>query len=140
MRQEEYQTIWQHKFAEVAWSCGIDPDELAEPLDQLAKTERNLLSAGRWFEDDIILLCLRWYFRFKLSYRDLVSVDSSKCPARNLITPHGDRKHLGKNVETAERLVNSLPLMGIVNREMSRVSWHLGCSHSLPLMGIVNTD
>ena len=36
------------------------------------KTERNPLFAGRWFEDDIILLCLRWYFRFKLSYRDLV--------------------------------------------------------------------
>ena len=27
-----------------------------------------------WFEDDIILLCLRWYFRFKLSYRDLVAI------------------------------------------------------------------
>ena len=38
------------------------------------KTERNPLFAGRWFEDDIILLCLRWYFRFKLSYRDLVEI------------------------------------------------------------------
>ena len=38
------------------------------------KTERNFLFAGRWFEDDIILLCLRWYFRFKLSYRDLVAI------------------------------------------------------------------
>ena len=38
------------------------------------KTERNPLFAGRWFEDDIILLCLRWYFRFKLSYRDLVVI------------------------------------------------------------------
>ena len=37
------------------------------------KTERNPL-AGRWFEDDIILLCLRWYFRFQLSYRDLVEI------------------------------------------------------------------
>ena len=27
------------------------------------KTERNPLFAGRWFEGDIILLCLRWYFR-----------------------------------------------------------------------------
>ena len=40
----------------------------------LRKTERNPLFAGRWFEDDIILLCLRWYFRFKLSYRDLVVI------------------------------------------------------------------
>ena len=38
------------------------------------KTERNPLFAGRWFEDDSILLCLRWYFRFKLSYRDLVVI------------------------------------------------------------------
>ena len=38
------------------------------------KTERNPLFAGRWFEDDIILLCVRWYFRFKLSYRDLVAI------------------------------------------------------------------
>ena len=38
------------------------------------KTERNPLFAGRWFEDGIILLCLRWYFRFKLSYRDLVEI------------------------------------------------------------------
>ena len=34
------------------------------------KTERNPLFAGRWFEDDIILLCLR----FKLSDRDLVAI------------------------------------------------------------------
>ena len=38
------------------------------------KTGRNPLFAGCWFEDDIILLCLRWYFRFKLSYRDLVAI------------------------------------------------------------------
>ena len=38
------------------------------------KTERNPLFAGRWFDDDIILLCLHWYFRFKLSYRDLVAI------------------------------------------------------------------
>ena len=37
------------------------------------KTERNPLFAGRWFEDDIILLCLRWYFRFKLSCREVAA-------------------------------------------------------------------
>ena len=41
---------------------------------RIARSERNPLFAGRWFEDDIILLCLRWYFRFKLSYRDLVAI------------------------------------------------------------------
>ncbi len=39
MRQEEYQTAWQRKFAEVAWSYGIDPDELTEPLGQPAQDE-----------------------------------------------------------------------------------------------------
>ena len=42
------------------------------------KTERNPLFAGRWFEGDIILLCLRWYFRFKLSYRDLVAISGER--------------------------------------------------------------
>lgn len=35
---------------------------------------RNPLFDGRWFEDEIIILCLRWYFRYKLSYRDLVEM------------------------------------------------------------------
>ena len=42
------------------------------------KIERNPLFAGCWFEDDIILLCLRWYFRFKLSYRDLISIPDER--------------------------------------------------------------
>ncbi len=37
-------------------------------------TPRNSLFDGRWFEDAIIILCLRWYFRYKLSYRDLVEM------------------------------------------------------------------
>ena len=41
---------------------------------RLAKLNGILYLPGRWFEDDIILLCLRWYFRFKLSYRDLVAI------------------------------------------------------------------
>ena len=40
--------------------------------------ERNPLFAGRWFEDEIIFLCLRWYFRFKLSCRDLVQILSER--------------------------------------------------------------
>jgi transposase-like protein len=42
------------------------------------KTRRNPLFAGRWFEDEIIILCLRWYFRYKLSYRDLVGMMSER--------------------------------------------------------------
>src|SRR6476660_6651428 len=37
-------------------------------------TPRNPLFDGRWFEDEIIIWCLRWYFRYKLSYRDLVEM------------------------------------------------------------------
>ena len=37
-------------------------------------TPRNPLFDGRWFDDEIIILCLRWYFRYKLSYRDLVEM------------------------------------------------------------------
>ena len=28
----------------------------------------------RWFADDIIVTCVRWYLRFKLSYRDLAEL------------------------------------------------------------------
>jgi transposase-like protein len=36
------------------------------PLEQLFK--------GRHFEQEIVVLCVRWYLSFKLSYRDLVSM------------------------------------------------------------------
>ena len=42
------------------------------------KMKRNPLFAGRWFDDEIIPLSLRWYFRFKLSYRDLVQMLSER--------------------------------------------------------------
>jgi transposase-like protein len=32
------------------------------------------LFKGRHFEQDIIILCVRWYLRYKLSYRDLVEM------------------------------------------------------------------
>jgi len=33
--------------------------------------KRAALFRGRHFEDVIILLCVRWYLRYSLSYRDL---------------------------------------------------------------------
>ena len=45
---------------------------------RIAKLNGILYFAGRWFEDDIIFLCLRWYFRFKLSYRDLVAISGER--------------------------------------------------------------
>jgi len=29
----------------------------------------------RWFADDVIITCVRWYLRFKLSYRDLAELE-----------------------------------------------------------------
>jgi len=36
------------------------------------------LFAGRHFDADIVVLCVRWYLSFKLSYRDLVSMMSER--------------------------------------------------------------
>jgi transposase-like protein len=36
---------------------------------------RSALFRGRHFEDVIIILCVRWYLRYSLSYRDGLSVD-----------------------------------------------------------------
>jgi len=35
---------------------------------------RNLLFSRRRFTDDAIILCVRWYLRFKVSYRDLAEI------------------------------------------------------------------
>jgi len=35
------------------------------------KNKRLALFRGRHFQDEIIVLCLRWYLRYSLSYRDL---------------------------------------------------------------------
>ena len=35
-------------------------------LDELFK--------GRHFDREVVILCVRWYLRFKLSYRDLVEM------------------------------------------------------------------
>ena len=35
---------------------------------------RHPLFRRRWFADDVIITCVRWYLRFKLSYRDLAEL------------------------------------------------------------------
>ena len=35
---------------------------------------RNPLFAKRWFKDNVIIRCVTWYLRFKLSYRDLAAI------------------------------------------------------------------
>jgi transposase-like protein len=41
-------------------------------MDKLERLEQ--LFAGRHFDRDVIILCVRWYLRFKLSLRDLVEM------------------------------------------------------------------
>jgi len=38
------------------------------------RPSKNDLFKGRHFEQEIIVLCVRWYLRYKLSYRDLVEM------------------------------------------------------------------
>ena len=38
------------------------------------RSNRDPLFLGRWFADPIIILCVRWYVSYKLSYRDLVEM------------------------------------------------------------------
>ena len=55
------------------------------------------LFRGRHFWDDIIVLCVRWYLRYPLSYRDLVWAENLTLALRRPFrderrlrnTPHG---------------------------------------------------
>jgi transposase-like protein len=38
------------------------------------RTARNPLFSGRRFADEVVTLCVRWYLRFKLSYRDVAEI------------------------------------------------------------------
>jgi transposase-like protein len=38
------------------------------------QSSRNPLFHRRRFGDDVIILCVRWYLRFKLSYRDMAEI------------------------------------------------------------------
>jgi hypothetical protein len=41
-------------------------------MSQLSSMEE--LFAGRHFDREVIILCVRWYLRYKLSFRDLVEM------------------------------------------------------------------
>ncbi len=40
------------------------------------RSPRHPLFCHRWFADDVIITCVQWYLRFKLSYRDLAELAS----------------------------------------------------------------
>jgi hypothetical protein len=43
------------------------------PTDATIRTRRGLFK-GRHFDQEIVVLCVRWYVSLKLSYRDLVAM------------------------------------------------------------------
>jgi len=55
---------------------------------------RPALFRGRHFEDQIIVLCVRWYLRYSLSYRDLEEMMAE----RNLSVDHSTIALLGPPV------------------------------------------
>jgi hypothetical protein len=52
---------------------GKDGTVMMRSLEKLFK--------GRHFERDIIVVCVRWYLRYKLSFRDLVEMMEERGPA-----------------------------------------------------------
>jgi transposase-like protein len=52
------------------------------------------LFAGRHFDREVILLCVRWYLRYKVSFRDLVEMMGE----RGLQLAHNDDPALGSTV------------------------------------------
>ena len=38
----------------------------------------DVLFKGRHFDREVVVLCVRWYLRFKLSYRDLVQMTAER--------------------------------------------------------------
>jgi transposase-like protein len=47
------------------------------------------LFEGRHFDREIIILCVRWYLRFKLSFRDLVEMMAERGLAKRFARPTG---------------------------------------------------
>ena len=58
-----------------------------------------LFSLSRWFDDEIIILCVRWYVTYKLSYRDLCEMMAD----RGLQISHTHSNALGRPVRAAVR-------------------------------------
>src|SRR5712692_7436437 len=101
-------------------------------------TPRNLLFDGRWFEDEIIILCLRWYFRYTppASHSDvadlsshlgqLMSIDFFTIPVTLrvlfvfIVLEHFRREILHFNVTEHPRMVKELDVGGYLGLRPKR--------------------
>jgi hypothetical protein len=60
--------------------------------DQANRKTIDGLCKGRYFEREIIVLCVRWYLRYKLSSRDLVEmIAEGSLTMQRSLTTRGDR-------------------------------------------------
>jgi hypothetical protein len=67
-------------------SCKLENiQEIERPLSM--STQSQYPSKWRHFESEIILLCVRWYLRYALSYRDLEEMMAERGHAAG---PHHD--------------------------------------------------
>jgi hypothetical protein len=70
------------------------------------------LFEGRHFDREAIILCVRWYLRFKLSLRDLVEmmagVPASRCQA-------DFRARAFSPKSLAQRSISGTPIAGVPN-------------------------
>ena len=48
--------------------------EQADLVRLIVNRKRPVLFRGRHYQDVIILLCVRWYLRYSLTYRDLEEI------------------------------------------------------------------
>ena len=72
-------------------------------MDKVCSIEE--LFVGRHFDREVILLCVRWYLRYKLSFRDLVQMMAER-PHSSLDyrTPQEFRQQFGyADVESKKR-------------------------------------
>jgi hypothetical protein len=53
------------------------------------KNKRPALFRGRHFQDEIIVLCVRWYLRYSLSYRDLDEMMAKRELGLDFLTRRG---------------------------------------------------
>jgi len=75
--------------------------------------KRPALFRGRHFEDVIILLCVRWYLRYSLTYRDL---EELYCPIALLVVTR--QKFLATFTAVTVAVATAAPVLAVTEPEM----------------------
>jgi hypothetical protein len=65
---------------------------------------RSALFRGKHFRDEVIVLCLRWYLRYPLSYRDLEEMMLERWP----VTGPFDDRPLGHSLRSGPKRTDSI--------------------------------